>query len=92
MDDLHVVVPRRWLRSFLDRVDEGALDTVWSALDTTPSGRAGPRVVRGPFDPKMVLAPEPRLRTTRAKSRRLEVAGAVAGAIAVVAIRRYAPW
>lgn len=91
-DDLHVVVPRRWLRPFLGRVENGALDAIWPALDETPPGATGPRVVRGSFDPKMVLPPEPRLLATRSRDRRLEMAGAVAGAIAAVALHRYAPW
>jgi hypothetical protein len=85
-----VFVPRRWLPSFLERLDAGALR---DAL-TAPPGRrerSGPRVVHERFDARMVVPPEPAF-PRRWLTRAPEVAGALAGCAAVAAAVRFWPW
>ena len=91
-DDVHVVVPRRWLRSFLEQLDGGMLDRAWANAAPTAPGVAGPRVVRSAFDPRMVLPPEPRLRASRSRDRRIEIVGVIAGGTAAAVLHRFAPW
>ena len=89
--EFHVVVPRRWLPSFLDRLDAGTLDDALSPAMPSRDGR-GPRVVHGPFDPRCVIPPEPHLRRSWLHDRRPELVGALAGSAAVAAVYRFWPW
>ena len=89
--EFHVVIPRRWLASFLDRLDDGTLDD--ALLQATPSRDSrGPRVVHGPFDPRCVIPPEPNVRRSWLHDRRPEVLGALAGSAAVTAAYRLWTW
>jgi hypothetical protein len=88
----HVVVPRRWLDSFLRCVDDGTITTTLasSAADERPS--AGPYVVTGPFRPDAVLPAEPRARTPWWRHRRAELVGIAAGAVATLAALAATRW
>jgi hypothetical protein len=89
---LHVVVPRRWLGSFLERLDAGALDEILATAAPTRRNGSGPRVVLGEFDARSLVPPEPHLRRSWLHERRPEVVGAIAGTAAVAAAFRFWPW
>ena len=89
--DVHVVIPRRWLPSFLERLDAGTLDEAFSPA-TRGRDESDPRVVEGPFDPRCVLPPEPHLRRSWLHDRRPELIGALAGSVTVAAVYRFWPW
>jgi hypothetical protein len=88
----YVVVPRRWLRSFLQRLDEGALDDALLGSQPVDRGAAGPRVVSEGFDRQGVVPPEPMLRISWWRDRRPELIGLVIGGAVVAGAYRGWPW
>ena len=83
---LHVLVPRRWLASFLRAADDGTLVDVLDAMGATDAGTGGgPRVITSGFQPDVVLPREPRVRASFWRHRRPELIGVAAGAAAGVA-------
>jgi hypothetical protein len=88
----YVVVPRRWLRSFLQRLDEGALDDALLGSHSVDRGAAGPRVVSEGFDRQGVVPPEPMLRISWWRDRRPELIGLVIGGAVVAGAYRGWPW
>jgi hypothetical protein len=60
----YVVVPRTWLGSFLDRLDQGALDDLLPRICAVADGRrcqgaSGPSVHARRPDDRLLIAPEP---------------------------------
>ncbi|MEY2430552.1 MAG: hypothetical protein QOC92_277 [Acidimicrobiaceae bacterium] len=88
----HVVIPRRWLRSFLRQLDDGALDAALHTAELVDAGIGGPRLVAAGFDPRCVVPPEPMLRISWWRDRRPELIGLAVGCAVVVAGFRGWPW
>ncbi len=89
-DDVHVVVPRAALAGFVGRWRAGDLDAWFHAGCGGDAPVEGTRVVRGRFDPRSIVPDEPRVPRPWWQARRVELAGAAAGATAVAAA--YALW
>jgi hypothetical protein len=94
---VHVLVPRRWLRSFLTGLDGDWLDdgTLASALSASPPSNpraGGPQVITHGFDPHCVVPPEPRVRTSFWRHRRPELIGLAAGSGAALAVLGLRAW
>jgi hypothetical protein len=77
----HVVVPRRWLESFLRAADDGSLAGALARVEPDgASSTSGPRLLTGAFEPDVVLPREPRMRTSLWRHRRPVIFGVAAGA------------
>jgi hypothetical protein len=89
---VHVLVPRRWLGSFLRCVDDGTIvDTLVAAPPDEPLAH-GPRVITSGFDPCCVLPREPRVRSPLWRHRRPELIGIAAGGAAGLAALGWRGW
>jgi hypothetical protein len=89
---VHVLVPRRWLGSFLRCVDDGTIVYALEAGRPDEPPARGPRVITSGFDPRCVLPREPRMRSSLWRHRRPELIGIAAGGAAGLAALGWRGW